>query len=90
MEREMSAFGAHRRYRLQGLILAASLLGVLFIVVLTVTLGTNQFDQYHFFRFPFGFYLVAQALLIAIAAAGFWFAHVQERLDQELDESGEF
>ena len=42
-----------------------------------------------FLRFPLGFYLLAQGLLIGIVAGCFWSTRVQERIDRALVESEE-
>ncbi|MEG6508583.1 sodium/substrate symporter small subunit [Methyloligella sp. 2.7D] len=86
----MEELGAHARYWRDTLILAAALLGAILLIGMVLIFGVESFNQYRFFRFPFGFYLIAQGLVLAIAAGGFWYARVQQRLDEELSESGEF
>jgi putative solute:sodium symporter small subunit len=86
----MSEIGARGRFRQQSLTLAAMLLCVLLFAALVAIFGAGQFDRFQFFRFPLGFYLAGQALPIAIAAVGFWFARMQDRLDLELSEAAEF
>lgn len=39
-------------------------------------------DNVVVFGFPIGFYFLTQGLLIAVAAAAFWFASYQERIDR--------
>jgi putative solute:sodium symporter small subunit len=60
-------------------------LGTIVAVVMTV----GRLDEIGFLRFPLGFYLLAQGLLIGIVAACFWSAGVQERIDRSLSESEE-
>jgi putative solute:sodium symporter small subunit len=86
----MNDHAARDSYRQQSLILAAVLLTGLTGICLAVIVSAPALNQYHFLRFPLGFYLLAQVLPIAIAGAAFWYAKVQERHDQELTESGEF
>jgi putative solute:sodium symporter small subunit len=47
-------------------------------------------DAFGFLRFPLGFYLLAQGLLIGIVAVCFWSASAQERIDRAFSESEEF
>jgi putative solute:sodium symporter small subunit len=74
-------------YWLKTLILAVATLSLVLLAVITVVLTATSLNQYYFLHFPLGFYLLAQGLLIFIAAACFWFVRVQERLDQARSES---
>ena len=49
----------------------------------------SALDEIGFLRFPLGFYLLAQGLLIGIVAACFWSTRVQERIDTALGETEE-
>jgi putative solute:sodium symporter small subunit len=78
---------ARDRHQRRTLILAAAVLaGVIAAVTLAVAAAAGL-NQYRFLRFPLGFYLLAQALLVAIVAAAFWFAHRQDRIDDERRET---
>ena len=80
---------ARDRHQLRTLLLAIAILStVLFAVFLTVTTAT-WLNQYGFLHFPFGFYLLAQGLLILIVVATFWFIRIQDRLDEARAENEE-
>jgi putative solute:sodium symporter small subunit len=49
----------------------------------------EQLDQIGFLRFPLGFYLLAQGLLIGMVALAFWSTRVQERIDRSFSEGEE-
>ncbi|MFD0988244.1 DUF4212 domain-containing protein [Methyloligella solikamskensis] len=83
----LSARALHWRH---SLILAAGLLGALAVTAIILTFGETEFNAYGFFGFPLGFYALAQGLVLLIAGGAFWYARVQDRLDEELGESEEF
>jgi len=86
----MSEQRSRDRHRSRTALLAA--LSVLIAVgtVAAVVATTNMLDAYGFLRFPLGFYLMAQGLLIGIVAICFWSARAQERIDRAFSESEEF
>jgi putative solute:sodium symporter small subunit len=78
---------ARDRHQRRTLILAVTVLaGVLAAVMLAVAAAAGL-NEYRFLRFPLGFYLLAQALLVGITAASFWFAHRQDAIDDERRET---
>ncbi|MGZ5915733.1 MAG: DUF4212 domain-containing protein [Methyloceanibacter sp.] len=80
---------ARDRHQRQTLILAAAVLAsVLAAIVIAVT-TTADLNQYRALRFPLGFYLLAQGLLIVIVAVSFWFSRRQEQIDEERGKSEE-
>jgi putative solute:sodium symporter small subunit len=83
---EQAPSDGHQR---RTLILAVAVLASVLAAVVLVVATVPELNQYRILRFPLGFYLVAQGLLIAITAASFWFAGTQERIDQERGESEE-
>jgi putative solute:sodium symporter small subunit len=80
---------ARDRHRWKTLFLALATLVVAFAAVCAVVVTATPLDQIGFLRFPLGFYLLAQGLLIGIVAACFWSARMQERIDRSLSESEE-
>lgn len=85
----MSEQPGRDRHRRRTLTLAAmALLAVLGGVVAAVAY-VGVLDQFGFLRFPLGFYLLAQGLLFAVAAAAFWATGAQERIDRAYSESEE-
>jgi putative solute:sodium symporter small subunit len=76
----------HRRTTL--LLVIATLVVALGAVV-AVAVMAGPLNQIDFLRFPLGFYLLAQGLLIGIVALAFWSTRVQERIDRKLSESEE-
>jgi putative solute:sodium symporter small subunit len=77
------------RHRWTTLLLMIACLIVPFCAVVAVVLMAGPLDQIDFLRFPLGFYLLAQGLLIGIVALAFWSTRVQERIDRKLSESEE-
>jgi putative solute:sodium symporter small subunit len=77
------------RYRWKTLFLALATLVIVFGAVFAVVALVGRLDEIGFLRFPLGFYLLAQGLLIGIVAACFWSARVQERIDRALSETEE-
>jgi putative solute:sodium symporter small subunit len=78
-----------RHWRRTALLAAFSILIAVGAVV-TVVATTDMLDAFGFLRFPLGFYLLAQGLLIGIVAVCFWSASAQERIDRAFSESEEF
>jgi putative solute:sodium symporter small subunit len=78
-----------RHWRRTALLAAFSILIAVGAVV-TVVATTEMLDAFGFLRFPLGFYLLAQGLLIGIVAVCFWSASAQERIDRAFSESEEF
>lgn len=77
------------RHRWKTLFLALATLVIVFGAVCAVVVMATPLDQIGFLRFPLGFYLLAQGLLIGIVAACFWSARMQEHIDRTLSESEE-
>jgi putative solute:sodium symporter small subunit len=75
------------RHRRRTLILAAAVLAAVFAVVAVAAMSAAGLNAYRVLRLPLGFYLLAQGLLFAIVAMGFWFARRQDRIDDERSES---
>lgn len=78
------------RHQRATLILAVTVLFVVTLAVLSAAATAGRLNQYVFLYFPLGFFLVAQGLLIGIAALAFWFARAQGHLDREREEREEF
>lgn len=85
----MSEQPGRNRHRWKTLILVIGTLAVVLGGVAAVVMYVGPLDQIGFLRFPLGFYLLAQGLLIGIVAACFWSARVQERIDKAFSESEE-
>jgi putative solute:sodium symporter small subunit len=77
------------RHRWTTLLLVIATLAVALGAVVAVVAMAGPLDQIDFLRFPLGFYLLAQGLLIGIVALAFWSTRVQERIDRTLSESEE-
>jgi putative solute:sodium symporter small subunit len=77
------------RHRWKTLLLAIGTLAVVLGAVAAVVMYVAPLDQIGFLRFPLGFYLLAQGLLIFIVAACFWSARAQERIDTAFGQSEE-
>jgi len=84
------AFRARDLYWRHSLILAAGLLGAVAVTAIILTFGETELRAYGCFGFPLGFYARAQGLILMIAGGAFWFARVQDRLDEQVSESEEF
>jgi putative solute:sodium symporter small subunit len=80
---------ARDRHQRRTLILAAAVLASVLAAVLIVVTTAADLNQYRALRFPLGFYLLAQGLLIVIVAVSFWFSRRQDQIDEERDESEE-
>ena len=85
----MSEQPGRDRHRWKTLVLAIATLIIVFAAVFAVVTFAVQLDQVGFLRFPLGFYLLAQGLLIGMVAACFWSVRVQERIDRALSETEE-
>lgn len=85
----MSEQPGRNRHRWKTLLLAIGTLAVVLGAVAAVVMYVGPLDRIDFLRFPLGFYLLAQGLLIGIVAACFWSAGVQERIDRAFGESEE-
>lgn len=81
--------GRDRHRRRTALLIIFSLVIVLGSIIAVVATA-ERLDEISFFRFPLGFYLLAQGLLIGIVFVCFWSVRVQERIDKSLSESAEF
>jgi putative solute:sodium symporter small subunit len=77
------------RHRWKTLLLAIATLIIAFGAVAAVVVFAERLDQIGFLRFPLGFYLLAQGLLLGIVALAFWSTRMQERIDRSLSESEE-
>lgn len=86
----MSELSGRDRHRLKTALLAAASIVIVLGSVIAVVATTGVLDEIGFLRFPLGFYLVAQGLLIGIVVVCFWSAAAQERIDRSLSESEEF
>ena len=78
----------HHRRKTALLAIASIVIVLGFVAIVVAT--TAVLDQIGFLRFPLGFYLLAQGLLIGIVVVCFWSARAQERIDRSLSESEEF
>jgi putative solute:sodium symporter small subunit len=77
------------RHRWKTRLLALATLLTVFGAVGAVVVEIGRLDEIGFLRFPLGFFLLAQGLLIGIVAGCFWSTRVQERIDRALVESEE-
>ncbi len=85
----MSEHPGRDRHRWKTHLLTLATLVMVFGAVGAVVVEIARLDEIGFLRFPLGFYLLAQGLLIGIVAACFWSTRVQERIDRALGESEE-
>lgn len=86
----MSEQPGRDRHRRRTALLAAFSVLIAVGAVAAVVATTDMLDEFGFLRFPLGFYLLAQGLLIGIVAVCFWSAAAQERIDRASSESEEF
>jgi len=77
------------RHRWKTLLLALATLIIVFAAVFAAVAFAGRLDQIGFLRFPLGFYLLAQGLLIGMVALAFWSTRVQERIDLSFSEGEE-
>ena len=85
----MSEQPGRDHHRWTTLLLVIATLVVALGAVVAVVAMAGPLNQIDFLRFPLGFYLLAQGLLIGIVALAFWSTIVQERIDRKLSESEE-
>jgi putative solute:sodium symporter small subunit len=74
------------RHRWKTLLLAIFTLFVVFGAVFAVVAFARSLDEIGFLRFPLGFFLLAQGLLIGMVALAFWSTRMQELFDRRLNE----
>jgi putative solute:sodium symporter small subunit len=74
------------RYRWKTLLLTSFTLLLVFGTVFAAVVFARTLDEIGFLRFPLGFYLLAQGLLIGMVALAFWSTRMQERFDRRLNE----
>ncbi len=86
----MSEHSGRDRHRWKTALLAAAAIVIVLGSVTAVVAATGRLEAISFLRFPLGFYLLAQGLLIGIVAVCFWSVAAQERIDRSLSESEEF
>jgi putative solute:sodium symporter small subunit len=77
------------RHQMRTLLLVIGTLVLVLGAITAVVALLSPLDKIGFLRFPLGFYLLAQGLLIGIVAACFWSARVQEGIDTALSEGEE-
>jgi putative solute:sodium symporter small subunit len=77
------------RHRWKTLVLAIVTLIIVFAAVFAVVAFAGRLDKIGFLRFPLGFYLLAQGLLLGMVALAFWSTRVQERIDRSFSEGEE-
>ena len=85
----MSEQPGRDRHRWKTLLLAVATLIIVFAAVFAAVAFAGRLDQIGFLRFPLGFYLLAQGLLIAMVALAFWSTRMQERIDRSFSEGEE-
>lgn len=85
----MSEQPGRDRHRWKTLLLAIATLIIAFGAVFAVVAFAGRLDQIGFLRFPLGFYLLAQGLLIGMVALAFWSTRMQERIDRSFSEGDE-
>lgn len=85
----MSEQPGRDRHRWKTFSLAIATLIIVFAAVAAVVAFAGQLDKIGFLRFPLGFYLMAQGLLIGMVAVAFWWTRVQERIDRSFSEGEE-
>ena len=74
------------RHRWKTLLLTIFTLLLVFSAVFAVVAFVTPLDEIGFLRFPLGFFLLAQGLLIGIVALAFWSTRMQELFDRRLNE----
>ena len=82
----MSEQPGHDRHRLKTLLLAIASLAMMLGAVFAAVVFAGPLDQIGFLRFPLGFYLLAQGLLIGMVALAFWSTRMQEHIDRRFSE----
>ncbi len=61
------------------------MLGVWFCAGFLVHMFAPSLNQFTVLGFPLGFYMAAQGSLVVFVVMLFWFAHAQNRIDEECD-----
>ena len=74
------------RHRWKTLLLTIFTLLLVFCAVFAVVAFVTPLDKIGFLRFPLGFFLLAQGLLIGMVALAFWSTRMQELFDRRLNE----
>jgi putative solute:sodium symporter small subunit len=74
------------RHRWTTLLLVVSTLIMAFGAVASIVVAAGRLDEIGFLRFPLGYYLLAQGLLVGIVALAFWSTRMQEHIDRRLSE----
>lgn len=82
----MSEHPGRDRHRWQTLLLVISTILTAFGAVVAVVILAGPLDEIGFLRFPLGFYLLAQGLLLGMVALAFWSTRMQEHIDRRLSE----
>jgi putative solute:sodium symporter small subunit len=82
----VSEHAGRDRHRWQTLLLVIGTILVALGAVATVVIFVGPLDEIGFLRFPLGFYLLAQGLLIGLVALAFWSTRMQEHIDRRLSE----
>ncbi|HKA46887.1 MAG TPA: sodium/substrate symporter small subunit [Methyloceanibacter sp.] len=82
----MSEHAGRDRHRWQTLLLVIGTILVALGAVAAVVIFVGPLDEIGFLRFPLGFYLLAQGLLIGLVALAFWSTRMQEHIDRRLSE----
>ena len=85
----MSEQPGRDRHRWQTLLLVVATLIIALGAIVAAVIFADRLDEIIFLRFPLGFYLLAQGLLIGMVALAFWSTRVQERIDRRLSEGEE-
>ena len=82
----MSEQPGRDRYRLKTLLLTLFTLFVALGAVFAIVAFVRPLDEIGFLRFPLGFFLLSQGLVIGLVALAFWSTRVQELFDRRLSE----
>jgi putative solute:sodium symporter small subunit len=82
----VSEHAGRDRHRWQTLLLVIGTILVALGAVAVVVIFVGPLDEIGFLRFPLGFYLLAQGLLIGLVALAFWSTRMQEHIDRRLSE----
>lgn len=69
------------RHQLRTLAVAVTTISAMLCGVVITILYAVSLNRLWFLHFPFGFYLLAQGLLIFAVFVTFWYVRVQERID---------
>ena len=63
--------------------LMLTVLAIWFFFSFVIHFFVRQLNEIQFLGFPLGFYMAAQGSLIVFVILIFWFAHKQNRIDEE-------